>query len=118
EDDATRGTGYLDSVLRGVNFVPLPGTAREGKTLASAAARWNWSPRIYQGAQATKSLLQQIHSPHILHLATHGFFLAVPAQRPDGIGAFAISRPALANPMLRSGLALSGAQATIQMMRG
>jgi CHAT domain-containing protein len=70
-------------------------------------------------------LKAECRSPHILHLATHGFFL--PDQQPDlrlaapGAGVDSIgfpgeepgmgrlSSPLIENPMLRSGLALAGA---------
>jgi hypothetical protein len=51
--------------------------------------------------EATKEALYKIHSPYILHLATYGFF------------ANAHSKFFL-NPMYRSGLALAGAQTTIE----
>ena len=64
----------------------------------------------------------RIHSPYILHLATHGFFApqepasSTKRNRPEPL----ISNPSLAkskffkNPMHRSGLALAGANSTVE----
>src|SRR5262249_8601724 len=70
---------------------------------------------------ALEGRLKTCRSPAILHLATHGFFL--PDQPPDLnrfgrnlelLGSAAtdfgpLSGPGMENPMLRSGLALAGA---------
>jgi CHAT domain-containing protein len=58
--------------------------------------------------------LKRLHSPWILHLATHGYFLADQERDPEqaawtassDIGRFSGLR--LENPLLRSGLALAG----------
>ena len=60
-------------------------------------------------AQATESALKQTVAPRILHIATHGFFLTdqpTPAvQGTRGLNA----NVKIKNPLLRSGLALAGA---------
>ena len=65
--------------------------------------------------------MRAVRAPHILHLATHGFFLpetvvgmsrpteSVFNADPDGLQ----TDSALRNPMHRSGIALAGAQATL-----
>ncbi|MHB2015593.1 MAG: CHAT domain-containing protein, partial [Candidatus Xenobia bacterium] len=116
DDEATRGSYLDDGVLRGVNFEPLPGTAAEGKTLTSHARGWAWTPSLTTGEQVTRDRLLALHSPRILHIATHGFFL------PDrGLQSNRISlikpQSRMANPMLRSGIALAGAQTTINALR-
>lgn len=61
------------------------------------------------GTQATESALKQADAPRILHIATHGFFLAdrpaAPVARTRGLDASVN----IENPLLRSGLALTGA---------
>jgi CHAT domain-containing protein len=48
-----------------------------------------------------------VEAPRILHIATHGFFLeTTPLDAPG-------NRPALENPLLRSGLALAGANLNV-----
>src|SRR5947209_1249135 len=67
------------------------------------------------GEGATKSALKQTVAPRILHIATHGFFLQSPQTVADGDArAATATRGAEAaaesdNPLLRSGLALAGA---------
>jgi CHAT domain-containing protein len=63
---------------------------------------------LFRGVQATETALKAVHGPRILHLATHGFFLddnrstaPAPSAGPPPPGG--------ENPLLRSGLALAGA---------
>jgi len=58
--------------LQAMSLPPLPGTAAEAAALEK---RFGNSARIFTGGNATKSQLEQVDSPRILHLATHGFFL-------------------------------------------
>ncbi|MBV9491044.1 MAG: CHAT domain-containing protein, partial [Verrucomicrobia bacterium] len=70
-------------------FTPLPGTQQESERLASCFGGWHWQVAAYCCAQATKQALRQnVHSPFILHLATHGFFdpQGVPGNAPATIG--------------------------------
>ena len=94
---------------------PLPGTAAE----VSAIAPLLPNPTILTEANATETALKQAQQPSILHIATHGFFLAnAPRPEPadsrtlalggDGSRAFAFASTPIENPLLRSGLALAG----------
>ena len=73
--------------------------------------------KVFLGPNATEAELRQVSSPRVLHLATHGFFLPEvelgkqtnPLQQPSEI-----PKTKLENPMHRSGLALAGAQRTLQ----
>lgn len=80
------------------HFSPLPGTLEEGKTVAQLLGV---APFLKQ--EATKGKLFSCHSPLILHLATHGFFLADPNQELSRLG------NAAAMQALRSGLVFAGA---------
>lgn len=80
--------------LSEVYFAPLSGTAQEAVTIRTLFPE----ARLLTGELASESELKAASSPRILHVATHGFFLE------DGAtGAKA------ENPLLRSGLALAGA---------
>jgi CHAT domain-containing protein len=74
-------------------FDSLIGTEQEGRTIAQKLP----GAILLTGAQATEAALQQVKSPRILHLATHGFF------EPGDVSVIGD------NPLLRSSLALAGA---------
>jgi CHAT domain-containing protein len=101
---------------RDLNLEPLRGAEREGKLLRANATALGLTPvSLFLGDDATEAELRRINSPHILHLATHGFVL--PDISEEKAGSEFLSREALPsadNPMLRSGLALAGAQQTIE----
>jgi CHAT domain-containing protein/Tfp pilus assembly protein PilF len=100
-------------------FTALPYTAEEGEALR----------RLLPGANlltknlASKTALKQIHGPALLHIATHGFFLEDlkststgnrSSQESDGDFSRLLKQVAkdgsrIENPLLRSGLALAGA---------
>ena len=71
-------------------FARLDGTAEEAKRIQSLFP----DSTLLMRERATKSALLALDAPRLLHIATHGFFL-----RDQKIP----------NPLLRSGLALSGA---------
>ncbi|HST19704.1 MAG TPA: CHAT domain-containing protein, partial [Blastocatellia bacterium] len=96
--------------LSSVYFAPLIGTAQEARTIKSLFPESNTLLR----QQATESALKQVSAPRLLHIATHGFFLtnglAASAAGTNIQSTRAISASAkVANPLLRSGLALAGA---------
>ena len=90
---------------RSLHFRTLPGTNSEGKQIA---ARLGVQPWLKEAA--LEGRLKACRSPRILHIATHGFFLEDqkldPKQALLGLGRLS---HALENPLLRSGLALAGA---------
>jgi len=105
--------------LTNLKFSPLEGTAAEAQAIAPKLT----NPLLLTGTQATKAALQQVKSPRILHIATHGFFLqdlpqtASQVSRSVRAGAGSYLEPSALpsfpslgdNPLLRSGLALAGA---------
>jgi len=92
-------------------FGPLPGVAGEVRALRSLLPRATFFTRD----AATKSALLDVKGPEMLHIATHGIFLADPEAPPEAAvpgGLERLARAAgarAANPLLRSGLALAGA---------
>lgn len=96
--------------LSEVYFAPLSGTAREANTIKQLFP----DASLLTETGATESALKQTAAPRLLHIATHGFFLSEP---PPSAGGVRSSSPtvrnsrgsATQNPLLRSGLALAGA---------
>lgn len=111
------GAGTAATALSGIDklyFQPLPGTAAEGTALANLFRDAKVSVTAHMGTDASERTLFAVRSPYILHLATHGYFLPqMDLGRPDE------RKVRLQNPMLRSGLALAGANRTLaQWLRG
>jgi CHAT domain-containing protein/tetratricopeptide (TPR) repeat protein len=118
---SSRHSRDLDRDRSAYHFHRLPGTRVEGERVA---ARLGASPWL-DAAALEGRLKTACRSPRILHLATHGFFLSDQERdpnregrglgfefggfsgAPDGPGR--LSGPMMENPMLRSGLALAGA---------
>jgi CHAT domain-containing protein len=97
-----------------LHFGQLPGTRREGEQIAKLLGIKPW----LAGAVLEKRL-KKLRSPRVLHIATHGFFLRDQTAPPgdavsktweihDTIQSL-LSGMSVENPLLRSGLALAGA---------
>jgi CHAT domain-containing protein/Tfp pilus assembly protein PilF len=100
---AVRPAGFRRS------FGSLPGTAEEAEAIKPLVAG---TKKVLLGADATEAAVRETSRPHILHFATHGFFMPLadepapdPLDRP-GRGA---SRDEEADPLRHSALALAGA---------
>ena len=78
--------------LSSVYFARLAGTAAEARAINALFP----DATLLTGPGATKAAVERLEAPRILHIASHGFFLP---QRAE-------------NPLLRSGLALAGANLT------
>ena len=88
----------------------LPASALEGQRVATML-----SARLFTGSDASAVRLEQQHGPRILHVATHGFFVADAVSKPqDPLRLIQDQAPQLnalrqEDPQLRSGLVLAGA---------
>ena len=80
-------------------FKPLNGTEKE----ALAIKKLYPHSQIYSNKEASEANFFKISQPKILHLSTHGFFL---------------KDEKVINPMLKSGIALSGANYAIKNQNG
>jgi len=96
--------------LKDLSFAPLLDSEEEARAIKALLPR----AQLLTGSQATKTALKRAQAPRILHIATHGFFLSdVQNTVPDTRGQSNSNSPPatvkLENPLLRSGLALAGA---------
>ncbi|MEL7171197.1 MAG: CHAT domain-containing protein, partial [Bacteroidota bacterium] len=126
-DDAANPSGLADAggqapAQRGGGFAALPGTEAEATMLATLGL----PVRSFLGAEATEASLLALDAPGRLHIATHGFFLNDAAALETITGARSgtlsgslgsggagedtpVDEEQFADPLLRSGLALAGA---------
>ena len=98
-------------------FTRLPGTREEVKTIQAILGEDK--AEIYTGKEALEEVLRQWGTPRILHLATHGFFLSDLElgglmDKTMGRGLTIVPKASrkkvkVKNPLLRSGIALAGA---------
>ena len=94
-----RGVSSSDT-LGSVYFAPLAATGAEARAIKALFPE----ATVLTGAAASKAALIRAQAPRLLHIATHGFFLR-PGDTID-------------NPLIRSGLALSGANLSADRERG
>ncbi|HRH36560.1 MAG TPA: CHAT domain-containing protein, partial [Catalimonadaceae bacterium] len=78
----------------------LPGTKVEVDKIASILDAGGWEVKSHTGAGALEQNIKESYKPRLLHIATHGFFQA---DTTNG-----------SNPLLRSGLMLTGAGSTLK----
>ena len=109
--------GVRSRSLRSMKWAKLPGTAEEAQAIVKLLEK----AVLYRGIKATEGNLKSIAAPRVLHLATHGFFLPgtddedadtveIPqSPSPMGVAAAPPIATGPENPLLRSGLALAGA---------
>jgi CHAT domain-containing protein/Tfp pilus assembly protein PilF len=102
--------------LSSVYFASLVGTSDEARAIKLLFPE----TRLLIGESATESALKRLDAPVILHIATHGFFLRdADESRPGSKRGAAVAgtrainaRVKVENPLLRSGLALAGANSS------
>lgn len=114
--DGQRTSSARSPELAAPRFASLPGATREGRELAQVVS----GARLVTAGAATETFVKQLEGPSILHIATHGFFFDAAPQAAargrlgPGRGAQVVDDVALRqengeDPLLRSGLALAGA---------
>ena len=92
---------------------PLPGTLKEVDGIQQLLKQRNVRAQVLTGSEAKTENLENISSPIFLHIATHGFFN--PTVSSDNAMSMGIRiTKAKENPLLRSGLLLSGAASVIR----
>jgi CHAT domain-containing protein/tetratricopeptide (TPR) repeat protein len=92
------------------NLPELPGTKIEADTISKILRSGKWTVNDHLQADATEKNIKKVSSPKVLHIATHGFFLADVSEE-DQVYNGMRSELLQQNPLLRSGLMLTGAAA-------
>ena len=116
-----RGGQQRSAGLRGLTaWQPLGGTEQEARQLAPLLG----GGAVISGPAATASVVLAQRAPRILHIATHGFFLADQAPASDAVAGAAApgsrsggtpsegtapAAPSREDPLQRSGLVFAGA---------
>ncbi|HYF63515.1 MAG TPA: CHAT domain-containing protein, partial [Herpetosiphonaceae bacterium] len=93
----------------GVRFNRLRGTRAEGERIAELLG-----VRPLLGAAALEEPMKAARSPQILHIATHGFFLAAHEQDLLAPGLRRLGGSVGDSALVRSGLALAGANTRLR----
>ncbi len=145
-----QGSGSLVASVRSRDFRgvfdPLPGTEREAKEIPPLVSDRGGKRSVLVEANATEGSVKSAHSPRILHLATHGFFLQdeeidpcmetrgvavmktatllekALCEKARGVTVVKGEKPAppkrYENPLVRSGLAFAGANKASEVTEG
>ena len=102
------GGQQRSSALRGgLRWDPLPATKAEATQVAGLLGAG--APIVEEQATASRALQQK--GPLIFHIATHGFFFPAPESEKRKGGGSVPGLGVAEDPLLRSGLVLSGANA-------
>jgi CHAT domain-containing protein len=87
----------------------LPGTEIEIQQLTALLSNNGWYTDTFVEEQATEEKVKLLNNPKVFHIATHGFFnpQRVVESNKEALGS--VESSAIQNPLLRTGLMLSGA---------
>jgi CHAT domain-containing protein/tetratricopeptide (TPR) repeat protein len=120
-------TRSLSRDYRGLKFSPLPGSGMEATNVAKLLGN---DAVLRLGRDAREAELKAVQSPRVLHLATHGFFLSDQEFKRTNSLCYSwegnmgtrwnasLPREEWENPLVRCGIALAGANHTMNLMNG
>jgi CHAT domain-containing protein len=101
--------GYPDYGSKEV--AALPGTKVEIEGINRMLKNAGYTPSQFMQRNASESNMKITSSPTVMHIATHGYFLKDVEVQGSGFGVHMDN--ATENPLLRSGLLLTGAAKTV-----
>ena len=125
DDTSLKRMSEFDSEMRGFLFSRLPGTKEEVMAIHDILGKDE--VEVFTDKKALEELLYRKRAPKILHLATHGFFLEDPKMSagvdndfPRGLSLSKTEYKTtkMNNLLLRSGIALAGANHSIKFRQG
>ncbi len=90
----------------------LPGTKVELEAVSKILKSNGYKVNALSGGEASEKNLKAVKGPQLMHIATHGYFLA-DGDVGSGSAAGVNAENAKSNPLLRSGLLLAGAAQTL-----
>lgn len=99
------------STMKKYDLQMLPGTREEAMSTAGILKGNGWEVESLLFDQATESNVKSVSAPGVLSISTHGFFSPSPkSDYKEGFFMGTETKKASENPMLRSGLFLTGAE--------
>jgi len=102
----------LKNPVRGQGFQYLPSSKREVMAISETLKGRGCNVQVFSGREATEKVFRNLslreESPFILHISTHGFYLPYDS-RTSNKGLNQEGKSGYYDPLLRTGLALSGA---------
>jgi CHAT domain-containing protein len=106
---------WLDSLTRGgMKAKPLPATKTEVENISSTLKSKSWQVNSFLADNASETNIKKQQSPRILHVATHGYFFKdIPLENDNNRFLGMDRQEVIQDPMLRSGLLLTGANKTL-----
>jgi CHAT domain-containing protein/tetratricopeptide (TPR) repeat protein len=111
KSDQSRDTYVNTTSVQRFGLDLLPGTKEEVTVTTELLKKNGWTVDSWLFNQATESNIKNVSAPGILSISTHGYFL--PSPKADYKGSFFMgseTKKAVENPLLRSGLFLTGAE--------
>jgi CHAT domain-containing protein len=95
----------------GTSVAALPGTKVELENISRILKTGGFTTRQFMQKEASESAIKGVKAPGLLHIATHGYFLQDVDKGGNALGVNLEN--AKENALLRSGLMLAGAAATV-----
>jgi CHAT domain-containing protein/Flp pilus assembly protein TadD len=92
----------------------LPGTKKETDQISQILAKNGIKIALLQDKEATEEAIKKIKQPHILHIATHGFFLEDVPFEEEKISFGSKELEVAQNPLLRAGLLLANCSSSLK----